>query len=59
MKHMVTMKQKSTRDIQEMKRKESKHNITRSHQHTREESKRIRKRQRTIMTTRKQRIKWQ
>ena len=33
---MVTTNQKSTKDIQEIKRKESKYNTIESHQHTRE-----------------------
>ena len=32
MKHMVTKNQKSTRDIEEIERKESKHSTTKSHQ---------------------------
>nr|KAF6405038.1 hypothetical protein HJG63_009358 [Rousettus aegyptiacus] len=42
MKHIVTINQKFTRYIQEIKKKESKHNPTVSHQHTGEASKRIR-----------------
>ena len=41
-KDIVATNQKSTRDRQEIKRKESKHTIE-NHQHVREESKRIRK----------------
>ena len=55
MKHLVTTNQKSIRDIQEWKRKESKHNTIESHQHTTEESKRIRREQRrTTKIIRKQ-----
>ena len=46
MKHMITTNQKSKRDIQEVKRKESKHGTIECHRHTREESKRIRKEER-------------
>ena len=45
MKHIVTVKQKSTRNVQEIKKKESKHNTTESHQHRRKESKIIGKEQ--------------
>ena len=42
MKHIVTTNQKPTKNIQEIKRKESKHDTIESHQqHTREQSKRI------------------
>ena len=36
MKYKITTNQKSTRDIQKVKRKEFKHNTIESHQHTRE-----------------------
>ena len=41
MNHMVTRNQKCARDIQEIKRKESKDNTIESYQHTKEESKRV------------------
>ena len=44
-KDIVATNQKSTRDRQEIKRKESKHNTTESHQHRRKESKIIGKEQ--------------
>ena len=59
MKHMVTTNQKSARDTPEIKMEEFKHNTTESHQHTKEDGKRIRKEQRTTKTIRKQLIKWQ
>ena len=42
---MVTTKQKFIRNIQEIKRKESKHNAIEGYHHTRVESKRIRNRE--------------
>lgn len=51
---MVTTNQKSTGGIQEIERKQSKHNTTESHQHTKEESKRIRNEKRTTKPNRKQ-----
>lgn len=61
MKHMITTNQKSTSDIQELMRKEFKHNTTESHQHVREESKRLRKEQGTPAPPQKNQkiIKWQ
>ena len=50
MKHLVTTNQKSTRDIEEIKRKEPKDNSAESHQHTREESTRVKKEQRRTNT---------
>ena len=47
MKHMVTTNRKSTGNIKEINRKEFEYNTIENHQHTREESKRIRKEQRT------------
>ena len=44
---MVTRNQKSARDIQEIKRKESKHNTIESNQHKSGKSRRIREEQRT------------
>ena len=37
MKYMVTTNKKSTRDIQEIKRKKFKHNTIEIHQHTRDQ----------------------
>lgn len=54
---MATTNQKATRDIQEIKRKEPKHNTTESHQHT-EESKTIRKEQRSTKKNEKT-VNWQ
>ena len=53
MNHMITTNKKSLRDIQEIKKKESKHNTTESHQHIREERKPLRKEQRTSKIIRK------
>ena len=47
MKHMVTTNRKSTGNIKEINRKEFEYNTIENQQHTREESKRIRKEQRT------------
>ena len=49
--HIITKTQKSTRDIQEIKRKETKHNTTKRYQHTREQSKKIGKEQKTTTKT--------
>ena len=60
MEHMVVTNQKSTREVQEIRRKESKHNTTGRHQHKGEECKGNRKEQRgTSKIMIKQLIKWQ
>ena len=54
----VTTNQRSVRDIQEIKREESKHNPTESHRNTKEESKRVRK-ERGELHNSKKTVKWQ
>ena len=54
---MVTTKQKPIIDSQKIMRKESKHNSTETHQITREESKRRRKKERRTANSQKTMIK--
>ena len=56
---VITRNQKFTKDIQKIKRKETKHTTKENHQTTMGETKRRNEQRRTTKTTGKQVIKWQ
>ena len=59
LKNRVTTNQEHTIDIQKPKRREHKYNTKENHQVTKGKTKRKRKGQRNIKSTRKQGLKWQ